>query len=74
MEVEIQLLLKRILASQSKSAADWSGRTSSHQKLAPIPMDGQLPDGVGDWSNIGQVNSGELSPNVGCLPLVQTLA
>ena len=38
----------------------------SHQKLAPLPMDRQLPDG--DWLVIGQVNSCNVSPKVGFYP------
>ena len=42
-------------------------RASRHPKLAPIPMDRQLPDG--DWPTSGQVNSCKVSPKVGCLTL-----
>ena len=54
-EAEIQQQLKRFPDS-SVSAC------SGHQKLAPIPMDRQLPDG--DWSTSGRVNSCKVSPKV----------
>ena len=42
------------------------GRASDHQKLTPIPMDRQLPDG--DWSSSGRVGSWQVSTMVVCLP------
>ena len=55
---KINLPLKRFPdSSVSSLICNWltPGRASGHQKLAPSPMDGQLPDG--DWSTCGRVNS-----------------